>query len=260
MPSIATGIDSLIKDYFEHCRKKEKLPPFLKGKVEGKLITDLKKTYYYDIENFKNYYLWGRLDEVIQLPDGLYIPLDHKTRANLPKGEPHDAYKFQLGVYSLLLKKENKGKEVDFGYLVYYYPEKKFTDYDADEIKHIINFNFEVKEVKLDINDIKKNVENAINCLELEKLPESGKDCEYCKWIENTKKIYYIGSTIGEIKKEKVEEGIIVKVEEIKEENIKDIPEKSVEMETTEIEEKKLISPQEIKKGKKKKELPESLF
>ncbi|MCM8809111.1 MAG: PD-(D/E)XK nuclease family protein [Candidatus Omnitrophica bacterium] len=212
MPSIASGIDSLIKMYFEHFREKNKLPPFLKGKVDGKLITNLKKTYYYDIESNNKYYLWGHLDEVIQLPDGLYIPLDHKTRASLPQGEPHDAYKFQLSIYSLLLKKENKGKEVDLGYLVYYYPEKKLIDYDANDIKNIINFSFEVKEVKLEIKETKEIIENAIKCIEKNKLPDKGANCEYCNWIEEAK-IYYLEKSFYEIKKNQDKEE---KEEEIK--------------------------------------------
>ncbi len=212
IPSIASGIDSLIKMYFEHFREKNKLPPFLKGKVDGKLITNLKKTYYYDIESNNKYYLWGHLDEVIQLPDGLYIPLDHKTRASLPQGEPHDAYKFQLSIYSLLLKKENKGKEVDLGYLVYYYPEKKLIDYDANDIKNIINFSFEVKEVKLEIKETKEIIENAIKCIEKNKLPDKGANCEYCNWIEEAK-IYYLEKSVYEIKKNQDKEE---KEEEIK--------------------------------------------
>ncbi|MCM8804489.1 MAG: PD-(D/E)XK nuclease family protein [Candidatus Omnitrophica bacterium] len=193
MPSIATGIDSLIKEYFNSFRKKGELPPFLKGKVEGKLILNLKKTYYYDIE--ENYYLWGHLDEIIQLPNGLYIPVDHKTRGSSlgNNKEPHEAYKFQIGIYSLLLKKENNGKEVDFGYLIYYYPEKALIDFNADQIKNIINFNFDVKQVKIDINKIKEVIKDAIKCLKIDKIPEIGKNCEYCKWIDKTK-VYYIES------------------------------------------------------------------
>ncbi len=191
MPSIATGIDSLIKEYFEYFRKKGILPPFLIGKVDGKLISNLKKTYYYDIEEKKDYYLWGHLDEVIKLSDGLYVPLDHKTRASLPGEDPHPAYKFQLAIYALLLKKENNGKIVNFGYLVYYYPEKSMIDYQADEIKNIINFNFEVKRVEFNINEVEEVIKNAIICLESDEVPESSENCEYCKWINNSK-IYYI--------------------------------------------------------------------
>ncbi|MFN4226697.1 MAG: PD-(D/E)XK nuclease family protein [Candidatus Ratteibacteria bacterium] len=231
MPSIASGIDSLIKKYFESFREKGELPPFLKGKVNGKLITNLKKTYYYDIETNKNYYLYGHLDEVIQLPNGLYIPLDHKTKASFPKGEPHDAYKFQLSIYSLLLKKENekikkenkkikkenKKNEVDFGYLVYYYPEKGLIDYNANEIKNIINFNFEVKVVKLDINKTKEIIESAIRCIENSRLPEKGKECKYCEWFEKVK-IYYIENPVYEvkIKEEKENRKVEIKKEEFK--------------------------------------------
>ncbi|MCM8785729.1 MAG: PD-(D/E)XK nuclease family protein [Candidatus Omnitrophica bacterium] len=214
MPSIATGIDSLIKEYFEYFRKKGKLPPFLEKEIkDGKLMTNLKKTYYYEIKNNKNYYLWGHLDEVIQLPNELYIPLDHKTRASLPTGEPHDAYKFQLSIYSLLLTKENNGNEVEFGYLIYYYPEKELIDYNSNEIKNIINFSFEVKKVDLDINKTKQIIEDAIRCLKSDKLPKTGENCEYCKWIEKTK-IYYIENSIKEEKNEKVEIKIVEKENE----------------------------------------------
>ncbi|MCM8806613.1 MAG: PD-(D/E)XK nuclease family protein [Candidatus Omnitrophica bacterium] len=191
MPSIATGIDLLIKEYFEFFRKKNQLPPFLSGKVDGELISNLKKTYYYDLDENKDFYIWGHLDEVIKLKNGLYVPLDHKTRASKPKEEPHDAYKFQLGVYSLLLKKENNGEVVDFGYLVYYYPEKGLIDYEANEIKNIINFSFELKEVKLNINEVNEVINDAIKCLENDKPPESSRDCEYCKWIKKVK-FYYL--------------------------------------------------------------------
>jgi len=255
MPSIATGIDSLIKDYFEYYRKKDELPPFLKEKIEGRLITNLQKTYYYDIEDFPNYYLWGRLDEVIKLPNGLYIPLDHKTRASCPE-EVHDAYKFQLGVYSLLLKKTNKGKEVDIAYLVYYYPEKEFTDFNASEIKNVINFNFEVIKVKLDINEVKKVIKDAIDCLEDDKLPESGngeKKCEYCQWIERAK-IYYIESPFKEMKKEKE------KIKNIngETEKIEEKIEKQITVEVEEKEERKI--PEETKKDEENGEFSESLF
>ncbi|MCS7179873.1 MAG: PD-(D/E)XK nuclease family protein [bacterium] len=239
IPSIATGIDSLIKDYFEYFRRKDKLPPFLEGKINGKLITNLKKTYYYDIENYNNYYLWGHLDEVIELPDGLFIPLDHKTRASLPSDEPHEAYKFQLGIYSLLLKKENKGQEVNYGYLIYYYPEKKLIDYEAEEIKNIINFNFEVKKVKLDegkfnLDEIKETIIKAIECIETNKIPSSGQNCEFCQWIENTK-IYYIESS--EERKQEID-------------LLKDSNEKKQNSE----EETTLVLPEEGKKKKEKKE------
>jgi hypothetical protein len=217
IPSIATGIDSLIKEYFEYYRQKDELPPFLKEKIDGKLITNLKKTYYYHIEDFPNYYLWGHLDEAIKLPNNLYIPLDHKTRASSLKGEPHEAYKFQLGIYSLLLKETNKGQEVDIAYLVFYYPEKKLTDFDANEIKNVINFNFEVKEVKININEIKRVIYNAIDCLESNNIPCSGQDCEYCKWLgdiindENIIKVYFQKGDSGndKIKKNEMEEKLV---------------------------------------------------
>ena len=49
MPSIASGLDSIIKKYFDFYRNLGQLPPFLENKIQGKLIQKLEKTYYYDI-------------------------------------------------------------------------------------------------------------------------------------------------------------------------------------------------------------------
>lgn len=178
IPSIATGLDIIIKEYFDYYRKIGQLPPFLKDKIEGKLIEKLNKTYYWDInEEFK---LYGMLDECIVDQEGRYIPLDHKTRSSSPK-EVHEAYILQMEIYTLLLK-NNGYKTTDFAYLVYYSPE-------TSKIHNGITFNFDVKKIDIDISHAEKVVYDAINCLKND-LPKSNENCGYCKWVNDVKEFY----------------------------------------------------------------------
>lgn len=197
MPSITTGLDLIIKEYFNYYRNIGELPPFLEGKIKGKLIEKLNKSYYYDIdEEFK---LWGKLDECIVDEEKRYIPLDHKTRGSSP-GEVHHTYVLQMEIYTLLLK-NNGYKTADFAYLVYYSPE-------ASKIHNGISFKFDVKKIDVDLGHAEKVIYDAIECLKKDTLPESNENCEYCKWINNVKKYYEEGKRIivPEEIKEEIEE------------------------------------------------------
>jgi len=206
MPSIASGLDSIIKKYFNFYRNLGQLPPFLENKIQGKLIEKLEKTYYYDIN--RKYCIFGRLDEAIALDDGTFVPLDHKTRASAPT-EVHQAYQLQMSVYTLLLR-ENDIKVSNFAYLVYYFPEES-------KIHNGISFGFKVEKVETDPDGIKKYIEEAIKCLESDKLPPSGEECEYCKWVNQVREYYFAGG-ISPVEKKEIEAKREKKVEENKNE------------------------------------------
>lgn len=231
MPSIATGLDGIIKKYFDFYREIGKLPPFLENKIDGKLITRLEKTYYYDIN--KKYCIFGKLDEAIALDDGTFVPLDHKTRASAPR-TVHEAYTLQMSVYTLLLR-ENDMKVSNFAYLVYYYPEESKIDKG-------ITFGFEIMKVETDPEGIKEYIEKAIDCLEGGKIPERGPDCEYCKWFNEVKPYYFNDEVPGiernkKIKEEaKTDEEIVKKVEKISEKKEEEKKEEKTEEEDKEIE------------------------
>ena len=180
--TLPSSIDYLIKDYFEYYRRINKLPPFLENIISGKLITHLDKTLYYRFTlRDKKVVIAGKLDECIVLEDGKYVPLDHKTRGKSPTMEQvHPSYQLQMEIYSLLLK-ENNYPTKDIAYLIYYFPEL-VSDYTAKEMSGIINFGFKVIELKLDILRAKRIINEAVECLEKDEIPESSPDCEYCRW------------------------------------------------------------------------------
>ena len=120
-PSLPTGMDTVLKRYFEQYRRRGTLPPLVDGKLKGRLITEGLSLGYTDPTLQAR--LFGRLDDCLVLEDGSHAPLDHKTRASAPDGVRYTEtyYLFQMNVYSLLL--ERNGYPISrTAYVVYYYP------------------------------------------------------------------------------------------------------------------------------------------
>ena len=172
MPSVAIGIDSVVKKYFNSYRKKGTLPPLLKGKLKAKLIEELPGSFYYN--NSDGSLLWGRLDECVILEDGKYSPLDFKTRSSSPK-EIHPVFQFQMDVYTFLLEKN--GLPVNNkAFLLYFYPQE-------GPLHEGFPFTAEIHELKTDPGRAEKVFKDALKALKAE-MPSASEECEYCKWLE----------------------------------------------------------------------------
>jgi CRISPR-associated exonuclease Cas4 len=70
----------------------------------------------FDDQYLTNKFLRGRVDEVLELADGSYAPLDYKFAEY--KDRVYSTYRTQLYCYALLIE-ETFGKQVDRGYIVY---------------------------------------------------------------------------------------------------------------------------------------------
>jgi CRISPR/Cas system-associated exonuclease Cas4 (RecB family) len=183
-PSLPGGMDRILKDYFDSFRSQSKLPPELKGRVEGKLVPDQEL-----VDKWRNWRSGPRfedpkLDAVLRgalddcLIDGkYYIPLDIKTRANAPKeGQSEQFYQTQLDCYAFLLEKmgyRTKG----YAYLVYYFPET------VDD-KHLVKFNTEVVKLETNIERVYKVFSNAVKCYH-GPIPPSHTECGFCAWYSD---------------------------------------------------------------------------
>lgn len=179
MPSIAIGLDSVLKKHFDYYRHAGELPPVLKNHMEGRLIKYLKPTYFHDISS--GYCLLGKLDDCLVCSDKTHSPLDHKTRAN-PANYIHPTYQLQMELYAVLLN-GNGLKANDAAYLIYYCPEKMLPEEGQK-----IDFLIDIKKVDIDIKHADNAVERAIKCLEKDVLPDSSEKCEYCRWIKDADK------------------------------------------------------------------------
>lgn len=178
-PSLPSGMDLVIKNYFDLYRGKR--PPELAGKVRGVLMPDA------DLMNkWRNWrsglkYMDDKLDAVLFgalddcLVDGQkYIPLDFKTRGSAPKaGDSEKYYQTQLDTYSLLLESNGFPSE-NFAYLVYYYPAKV-------QKGGLVKFNIEPIKISTDAKRAGRIFEAAVRLLR-GPLPKRHSKCEYCSW------------------------------------------------------------------------------
>lgn len=177
-PSLPGGMDGIFKVYFDKYRRVGKLPPEIKGKVEGRLFTDLKKldvwrsNYRGLTANFPRYnlVLKGAIDDLIITPAGKYAPLDFKTRGYALKADTHTHYRTQLNLYSLLFE-TNDLPVADFGYLVFFWP----TEFSASKAL----FNIDVVKLAVDPKEGKKTLQLVAKIISGPK-PPAHSQCQYC--------------------------------------------------------------------------------
>ncbi len=180
--TLPSGMDLLIKKYFDKYRFLNKLPPEIEGNVQGGLISDQKilnqwrSTYknsqpqYFDQEF--NAVLFGALDEC--LVDGdYYIPVDYKTRGFNLKEDSLSYYQTQLDCYTLLLE-ANGYKHLSFGYLIYYIPE-------TVKENGLVKFKIEVYKIETDPKRAIEIFRQAVKLLR-QPAPKPNSSCQFCSW------------------------------------------------------------------------------
>lgn len=185
---LPSGMNLAFKKYMDSYRPKGELPPELKGKIDGVLLSDdnlMKK--WRDYKHGLQFddqtigaHLHGTLDECVMRKDEngdhVYVPLDFKTRGFEDIEENHDHHaQLKLDCYDLLLKK-NGYRTSGTGYLVYYIPE---------QIREsgIVQFNVQVIQLVTDSQRAFNLVQQVVEVLN-GKIPQAGQDCEYCAWGE----------------------------------------------------------------------------
>ena len=181
-PSLPGGMDGVIKKYYDKYRRQGKLPPEIEGKVIGKLFDDEKllKSWQSNWEGLTyedkelDAVLKGVLDDCL-VDDGVYIPLDYKTRGYELKEDTSSYYQHQLDIYCYLLMK-NGYKTASFAYLVYYFPRQVAENGRVD-------FEVEPKKLETDITRAEKLFKDAVECLKGQE-PKRHSDfaCEFCNW------------------------------------------------------------------------------
>ena len=176
-PSLPSGIDRVLKSYFETYRTQGRLPPLIEGRLEGKLATNELTLGFNDART--NARLWGKLDDCVILPNSRLAPLDHKTRASAPAdvGYTVKYYKFQMDVYTLLLER-NGHPTSRTAYVVYYFP--------VTGVLHT-GFPFEVAVHKIatDPDGAYRIFAAGCRCLS-GPLPGSSEACEFCRWAKSS--------------------------------------------------------------------------
>jgi len=174
-PSLPSGIDRILKRYFDTYRRGGGLPPLIADKVQGRLATHAMTMGFDDGPTGAR--LWGKLDDCLILPDQRLAPLDHKTRACAPETLAYTEtyYKFQMEVYTLLLERHGH-RTSRTAFVVYYFP----TD---GSLHDGFPFQVAVHEIATDPAHAYEVFAAACRCVR-GPLPEAGDACEFCRWAE----------------------------------------------------------------------------
>lgn len=177
-PSLPSGMDNVLKDYFDEHRAAGELPPEIDGKVEGNLFQDRKKLDVWRnnwkglVAEFPEYdmKLKGAIDDLLETSDGKVTPFDFKTRGYPIKDNSHTYYYDQLNLYALLLQ-ENGMETSGKGYLLFFWP----TDYSLGGAQ----FASAVVEMTAEPKAGKEVLERAHEIIKGKK-PSAHSECEFC--------------------------------------------------------------------------------
>lgn len=172
-PSLPGGIDRVLKAKLNQYREMETMPGFLKA-LEPLRLAKIGMNIGHTEDGWR---LYGKLDDCLIGPDGLFTPLDHKTRGSVPQEDaPHPAYQFQMDCYAYLLDRTGR-KLSGEGVLVYYTPK------EAGEFDGSIPFDMTIKRFPVDPSRAEKVIRAAAACLEADVIPGDGGECEYCRFV-----------------------------------------------------------------------------
>lgn len=174
-PSLPSGMDRILKNYFELYRGRGELPPLIAKVVPGRLAHEPLTLGFTDEK--LNARLWGKLDDCLILADERLAPLDHKTRASPPDDLSYSQqyYQFQMDVYTLLLERQGRATARK-AVLIYYTPE------DHETLHEGFPFSVTVHEIPTDPDRAYDVFRAGAKCLAGE-LPPSAPTCEYCRWM-----------------------------------------------------------------------------
>lgn len=128
----------------------------------------------------ENVVITGGVDDVWINPDGEFIIVDYKATSKDAEvtldADWQIGYKRQMEIYQWLFRK-NGFKVSSVGYFVYC---NGNTDKKAFDGK--LEFEIKVIPYEGDTSWVEKTILDAIECLKCDTLPESGENCDFCKY------------------------------------------------------------------------------
>jgi CRISPR/Cas system-associated exonuclease Cas4 (RecB family) len=192
--SLNSAVDKLLKKEFDIHRAKGSKHPLMEHygvdavPLAHERIDEwrdaLRRGITYEIAG-ENIIITGGVDDVWVNPQGEYIIVDYKATSKEEEvtldAEWQDGYKRQMEIYQWLFRK-NGFRVSDTGYFVYC---NGITDKEAFDAK--LEFAIKLIAYKGDDSWVEETVLNAIRCLKLESLPQSGEDCDFCKYRQAVK-------------------------------------------------------------------------
>lgn len=193
--NLNSAVDKLLKKEFDLHRVKQKTHPLMRAygldlvPLSHEMMDEWR-------ENFKgvqylhqptNLIITGAVDDLWVDKKGLIYIVDYKSTSKETEVNLDSAwqigYKRQMEVYQWLMRR-NGFKVSDTGYFVYC---NGLTDREAFDAK----LEFDIKLIPYIGNDswVEKAILAAHKCLVSDKIPASGKDCDFCAYATARRKI-----------------------------------------------------------------------
>jgi len=187
--SLNSAVDKLLKKEFDTHRANGTAHPLMKAygidavPLSHEKINEwrdsLRAGITFKIDD-ENVVITGGVDDVWVKPDGEFIIVDYKATSKEEEvtldADWQIGYKRQMEIYQWLFRK-NGFRVSPTGYFVYC---NGNTDREAFDGK--LEFDIKIIPYVGDDSWVEKTVHDAIECLKGDTLPESGGDCDFCKY------------------------------------------------------------------------------
>ncbi|EKE05110.1 MAG: hypothetical protein ACD_19C00426G0132 [uncultured bacterium] len=187
--SLNSAVDKLLKKEFDiHRAKGTKHPLMEKYKIDAIPLAhekinewrdSLRAGITYNVPG-TNIIVTGGVDDMWVSPKGEFIVVDYKATSKEAEvsldADWQIGYKRQMEIYQWLFRM-NGFTVLPTGYFVYCN-----GDADKEAFDGKLEFNIKIIPYKGDDSWVKGIILNAYYCLQSDELPESGKDCDYCKY------------------------------------------------------------------------------
>ena len=198
---INSRVDALLKEDFDNLRAKQEPHPIFKEYNLNFVPYNLDKETLNKYRFYRNgvraiskktgIELYGALDDLwLNIDTDEIVVLDYKATSNKKledytksKRHYHKAYLRQLDFYSYLLKLNNY-KVHDTGYWLIC----NAANEEQNEFKNNLKFKTTLLSYKLKTDYIEDSLEELNACLNVDKSPKSGDDCDNCRWYNDKKK------------------------------------------------------------------------
>jgi len=189
--SLNSAVDKLLKKEFDIHRAKGTTHPLMKTygidaiPLAHEKMDDwrdsMRKGITYDFPN-TNLVITGGIDDVWVNPAGEYMIVDYKATSKADEvtldADWQIGYKRQMEIYQWLFRK-NSFKVSSTGYFVYCN-----GDADKEAFDGKLEFDIKIIPYKGDDSWVEKTIKDMYKCLNSDEIPESGSDCDYCRYVK----------------------------------------------------------------------------
>ena len=187
--SLNSAVDKLLKKEFDVLREIGKAHPLMKQfGINAIPLKHEKLNQWRDalkggityLDKDTNLFITGGVDDVWINPEGEFIIVDYKATSKEEEvsldADWQIGYKRQMEIYQWLFRK-NGYQVSDTGFFVYCNGKTDIESFDAK-----LEFDIKIIPYKGDVSWIEKAIKDIYECLRSDKLPESGADCDFCKY------------------------------------------------------------------------------